>query len=83
MTFRVFLSRTAKKFLDKLDEKTRERIVENLKLLADNPFGLPYKKVKGRERTYRIRVGDFRVFYTVVDEVWILKIDKRERAYKR
>ena len=61
MTFEVFLSRQVKRFLDKLDETTRVRIVEKLKLLSVNPFALPYEKVLGRESTYRIRIGDFRV----------------------
>ncbi len=57
----IFLSRQARKFLDSLDESDRERIKEKLRLLAENPFSLPYKKIKGRENTYRIRVGNFRV----------------------
>jgi mRNA interferase RelE/StbE len=82
MTFEVFLSRQAKKFLERLDESTKNRIKEKLRLLADNPFALPYKKVKGRDKTYRIRVGEYRVIYTVRGyEVRILKIDKRERVY--
>ena len=84
MMFEVFLSRQAKKFLERLDEDTRARIKEKLKLLADNPFALPYKKIKGRENTYRIRVGDYRVIYTVRGhEVRILKIDRREKIYER
>ncbi|WP_456478810.1 type II toxin-antitoxin system RelE family toxin [Geoglobus ahangari] len=80
----IFLSRQAKKFLDSLDESNRERIKEKLRLLAENPFSLPYKKIKGRENTYRIRVGDFRVIYSLRGgEIRILKIDKRERVYER
>ncbi len=84
MRYGIFLSRQAKKFLDSIDEATRDRIMEKLKLLADNPFALPYKKIKGRDATYRIRVGDYRVIYSVRGyEVRILKIDKRERIYDR
>ena len=84
MMFEVYLSRQAKKFLEKLDENTRERIKEKIKLLADNPFALPYRKIRGRENTYRIRIGDYRVIYSVRGhEVRILKIDKRERIYDR
>jgi len=84
MVFEVYLSRQAKKFLEMLDENSRKRIKEKLRLLADNPFSLPYKKIKGRESTYRIRIGDYRVIYSVRGkEVRILKIDKRERIYGR
>jgi mRNA interferase RelE/StbE len=82
MTFEIFLSRQARKFLDRIDEATRNRIVEKLKLLAENPFALPYKKIKDRESTYRIRIGGFRVIYAVRGkEIRVLKIDKRERVY--
>ncbi len=50
MTFEIFLSRQAKKFLDKLDATTRDRIVEKVKLLVENPFAIPYKKIKDRDR---------------------------------
>ena len=84
MRFEVILSRQARKFLDKLDAATRKRIVEKLKFLADNPFTLPYKKVKDREKTYIVRVGGYRVIYSVRGkEVRILRIDKRERVYDR
>jgi len=84
MTYQIFLSRQAKKFLDRADRVTRMRIVEKLKLLAENPFVLPYKKIKSREATYRISIGDYRVIYSVKgNEVRILRIDKRERVYDR
>ncbi|MFO7967953.1 MAG: type II toxin-antitoxin system RelE/ParE family toxin [Archaeoglobaceae archaeon] len=84
MKYKVFLSKRAEKFLKNLEEAAEERIKEKLRLLADNPFCLPYKKVKGRNKTYRIRVGDFRVLYTVTsDEVRVLKVDWRKRVYKR
>ena len=84
MTYEIFLSRQAKKFLDRTDKVTRSRIVEKLKLLVENPFTLPYKKIKGRDATYRIGIGDFRVIYAVRGkEIRILRIDKRERIYDR
>ncbi|WP_290596660.1 MULTISPECIES: type II toxin-antitoxin system RelE family toxin [unclassified Archaeoglobus] len=84
MRYEIFLSRQARKFLDRLDVTTRSRIAEKLKLLSDNPFALPYKKIKDRENTYRIRIGDFRVIYVVRgNEIRVLKIDKRERVYDR
>ncbi|MEM2177126.1 MAG: hypothetical protein QXN34_07350 [Archaeoglobaceae archaeon] len=46
--------------------------------LSENPFSIPYKKIKGRENTYSILVGKYRIIYTLKrEEIWILKIDKR------
>ena len=79
MKFEIFLSRQARKFLDKLDAAARSRIVEKIKLLAENSFALPYKKIKGRDRTYSVRIGGYRIIYSVRNsEVRILRIDKRE-----
>jgi len=84
MRYEIFLSRQAKKFLDRLDAAMRKRIVERLRLLSDNPFALPYKKIKDRDKTYSIRVGDYRIIYSVRGhEIRVLRIDKRERIYDR
>jgi len=60
MSFKLFLSSDAANFLKNLGKENKHRIVEKLKLLEDNPFSLPYRKIKGRENTYRIRIGDLR-----------------------
>lgn len=84
MKFEIALSRQAKKFLDRLDAVTRSRIVEKLKLLTENPFALPYKKVKDRDKTYSVRVGSYRIIYSIREkEIRILRINKRERVYDR
>ncbi|CAG0964546.1 hypothetical protein METP3_01053 [Methanosarcinales archaeon] len=83
MNFGIFLSTEAAKFLKNLDKENKDRIVEKLKLLENGPFSLPYKKIKGRENTYRIRIGDFRVIYSVRgNEIRVLKIGLRKGIYK-
>ena len=84
MSFGVFLSTEAAKFLKNIDKEDKYRIVEKLKLLEEGPFSLPYKKIKGRENTYRIRIGDFRVVYSIRgNEIRVLKIGLRKDIYKK
>lgn len=84
MSFGIFLSTEAAKFLKNLDKEDKYRIVEKLKLLENSPFSLPYKKIKGRENTYRIRIGDFRVVYSIRgNEIRALKIGLRKDIYKK
>lgn len=84
MASEVFLSTKAAKFLEDIDKEEKYRIVEKLKLLKNGPFILPYEKVKGRENTYRIRVGDFRVLYSFrYNEIRVLKIGLRKGVYKK
>ncbi len=81
---KVFLDRDVAKFLRKLKKDDRERILRRLKALEVDPY--LGKKLKGRENTYSLRVGDFRIIYEIhldIREIWILKIDKRERVYDR
>lgn len=44
--------------------------------LADNPRPANCKKLKGIGDTYRIRVGDYRVLYTVDDSIVTVEIVK-------
>ena len=84
MSFGIFLSTEAAKFLKNLDKEDKYRIVEKLKLLENGPFSLPYKKIKGRENTYRIRIGDFRVIYSIRgNEIRVLKIGPRKGIYNK
>ena len=82
MNYNIFLSSGAAKFLENLEKVNKQRIITKLRQLEDKPFSLPYKKIKGRDNTYRIRIGDFRVIYSVRDsEVRVLKIDWRRGVY--
>ena len=85
-SFRVKLSKKAEKFLDKLSEKDRERILSVLRTLRENPFSLDIKKLEGTE-FHRVRVG--RLYRIIIHIDWenriiaVFKIDKRERVYDR
>ncbi|MEA5511376.1 type II toxin-antitoxin system RelE/ParE family toxin [Crocosphaera sp. UHCC 0190] len=66
--------KNAVKFLESLDEKTREKIRQKIKILVYSvdhqaiiPFNdLDIKKMKGNwEGFYRLRIGTIRVIFTV------------------
>lgn len=53
--------------------------------LADNPFPVQSRKMKGSETSYRLRIGDYRVIYQVDTEnkaVVIYHVRHRKNAYK-
>ena len=75
-----FTSSAAKAF-QKLPVPIRIRISRVVDTLAENPFPPAVRKLRGEERSYRIRVGDYRVVYEVVEEmvvVLILRIGHRK-----
>ena len=71
--FKVKVSRKAKKFLDKLPQSDKERILSVLRSLKVNPFAVDIKKLEGTE-FHRIRVGKFRI---IVHIDWENKNDHR------
>ena len=84
MTYRVIIPKPIQKQLDNLPEKQRERLLVDMRLLADAPRPIGVKKLKGYENIYRIRVGDYRVIYEIQDQemlVIILSSIHRKDAY--
>ncbi|MCK4433173.1 MAG: type II toxin-antitoxin system RelE/ParE family toxin [Methanomicrobia archaeon] len=86
MSFEVHLSGGSYKFLKKLDEKTYEKIIRKIEMLANDPFLTNTKKIIGRkEKLFRVRAGDYRILYEVYldkNVVLIVNIDKRSRVYR-
>ncbi len=78
-------SSQARKFLKKLDKINWQRIIDKIEELRKDPFPHKVKRVGGRkEKTFRIRVGDYRILYVVLNEtnvLFISKVEKRPRAY--
>jgi mRNA interferase RelE/StbE len=59
----------AKKFLKNAERETASRIIEKIEHLQTEPFPQGVKKVLGRkDKIYRIRVGDYRIQYTIIYE---------------
>ena len=52
------------------------RIVAAVSQLADDPLPIGGQKLSGSERTYRIRVGDYRVIYEVFSDSHIIEVQR-------
>ncbi len=83
----ILIHDSADKVLTRLDKETRDRIKAHLKQLSENPTArrLDVIKLKGIHQgpdMYRLRVGDFRVFYFVDDgKILVTDIRRRGHAY--
>ena len=79
-------SKSASKFLKKCDNTIYKRIIKKIRELQINPFPSDCKRVQGRkDKTFRVRVGDYRISYIIKKEKNILiiaDIDKRPKVYK-
>ena len=81
----VALKTSARKELEGLSAKSIERIVPHLDNLADNPRPHGYRKLKGGDNEWRIRIGDYRVVYIIDDAkaaVEVTRVRHRSEAYQ-
>jgi mRNA interferase RelE/StbE len=73
VTYRIELRPAAVRALRKLDPPARSRIQGVIALLGRDPRPPACIPLKGRPG-YRVRVGDYRVLYTVQDEVLVVVV---------
>lgn len=64
----------ALKTLRKIDRQAASRIKDATEALRDDPRPAGVKMLTGAHGLLRIRVGDYRVLYTVDDEVRVVRI---------
>ena len=62
-SYKISWKRSTEKDIRNIDRKQIPRIIHKIESLADNPFPTGYRKIRGSEHEYRIRVGDYRVVY--------------------
>ena len=81
--YNIILKKKAKKFIDRLPLNDKQRIVDALRLL---PFTGDIKHLHGYDNYMRLRVGDYRIIYTVNNDiltVYILDAGNRGDIYNR
>lgn len=84
MDLRLQFARQAEKQLRRLPRKIRERVNAKLLELASQPFPRGTAKLQGNTRYWRVRVGDYRIVYTVESERRLLivtKVANRDNVY--
>ncbi len=86
MPLRVELTSAAKRDLRRLSPQIQARLLEPILALTHNPRPVGVRKVSGEEKTWRIRVGQYRVIYDIYDDqelVIVLKVDRRRESTYR
>jgi len=85
-SYRVALTSSAERELKGLSKQLIARIISRLEDLAFNPRPQGCKKLHGGDREWRIRIGDYRVVYTIDDTklmVEVTRIRHRSEVYER
>jgi mRNA interferase RelE/StbE len=84
--YTIEFSERAAKSLEKLPRSVFDRISKATDGLETTPRPHGCKKLEGEIDTYRIRVGDYRVIYRVVDRmlfILVIDVDHRSRVYRK
>ena len=85
MKYTLFYKPSAAKELLHLPAKDAFRVRAAINNLSNNPRPSGCKKLEGSFNEYRIRVGRYRVIYTIADDILtvvVVKIAHRKEAYR-
>ena len=84
--YRVLIKPSAAKELEAVDhKKDRQRIVASILSLANDPRPAGCEKQSGEDDRYRIRVGRYRVVYSIEDQelhVFVVRVGHRKEVYR-
>jgi len=82
---RIVVLPAARRELARLATDIAVRVEKAIDALSDNPRPRACRLLRGDARTWRLRVGDWRVLYEIddaVDVVTILRVLHRSKAYR-
>ncbi|AKB62099.1 type II toxin-antitoxin system RelE family toxin [Methanosarcina mazei] len=84
-TYTIDFKASVEKDLRKVPKDRLPVILEKIEELAEVPLPSDSKKLSGAEHLYRVRVGDYRIIYEVVNKtntVTIFYVRNRRSAYR-
>ena len=85
-SYRVLIKPSAAKEIEAVDQKKdRQRIVARILALADDPRPAGCEKLAGKIDRYRVRVGRYRVVYSIADAellVVVVRVADRKDVYR-
>lgn len=81
--YKIIVRKKAKKFVDRLPKNERKRIYN---AISNLPNGEDIKKLKGHSDLLRLRIGNYRIIYTIDNGeliIFVIDVDNRGDIYKR
>lgn len=86
MSYSIIISKSVQKQINNLPSQIRNRVIEKIQNLAQEPRPSDVVKLKSSDREYRIRIGDYRVRYEIDDSnqiILLLQCKHRRDVYRR
>ena len=84
-SYKVTLKPSVEKDFRSLPKTVLTRVLSAIESLAQEPFPNRAVKLEGTDRTYRIRIGDYRVVYEIekIDKVVVVLYVRHRREIYR
>ncbi len=85
MTFTVYIEKNVYKDLERIPKELLENFFGIVQGLQLNPWPSGVKKLVGSINKYRLRMGDYRIFYTIDHKnkhVIIIMVRHRKEVYR-
>jgi mRNA interferase RelE/StbE len=85
MNYQITFSRSARKELQKLEDTLLHKIFLKIENLTTNSKPVGCRKLQSYEDLWRIRIGDYRVLYSINEtekKIDIIAVRHRKEAYK-
>lgn len=85
-SYEVIWKRSTERELRNIDPQQIGRVLQSAEALGRNPFPPQHRQLRGSDREYRLRVGDYRVTYqvdTAARIVTIYHVRHRREAYRQ
>jgi mRNA interferase RelE/StbE len=83
--YEIRIARRASKSLAGLERREQQRIRAAIELLAENPRPPACVVMSGEQDVYRVRVGDYRIVYEVIDAmlvIHVVRVGHRRQVYR-
>lgn len=85
MTYRIVFDNPAARQFRRLSKETQQALGLRLSALTDDPHPPDSRKLEGTHNCYRLRQGDYRVIYTIIQDqviVLVLRVGHRSDVYR-
>ena len=85
MSYEIQILPKATRQLKSLSIEVRQEVSRTIQSLANEPRPIGVKKLSGEKDIYRVRVGNYRVLYQIIDKVLVVvvvSVGHRREVYR-
>lgn len=86
MNYSIIISKSVQKQINNLPSQIRNRVIEKIQNLAQEPRPSDVVKLKNSDQEYRIRIGNYRLRYEIDDSnqiILLLQCKHRRDVYRK